>query len=142
MVTLRVEGLPQGALEAGAVFHAEWLPQVRTLLDPPPLGEVAARSADGGGIATEQAPSASLRSAPPPKGEDLVLIFPPADHTHRAWRLAVVQGLAREHAPARVNALAGGNTATVAAALAYLASADGVTGQCIPLADLGAGPVV
>ena len=30
----------------------------------------------------------------------------------------------------------------LAAALAYLASADGVTGQCIPLADLGAGPVV
>ena len=77
-----------------------------------------------------------------PASKDLLLIFPPADHTHRAWRLAVVQGLAREHAPARVNALAGGNTATVAAALAYLASADGVTGQCIPLADLGAGPVV
>ena len=72
----------------------------------------------------------------------LTLLFSAADHTHRTWRLAVVQGLAREHAPTRVNALAGGNTATVAAALAYLASADGVTGQFIPLADLGAGPVV
>ena len=37
----------------------------------PPLGEVAARSADGGGIAQDQAPTASLRSAPPPRGENL-----------------------------------------------------------------------
>jgi len=40
--------------------------------NPPPLGEVAARSADGGGNAHEQAPTASLRSAPPPGGEDLL----------------------------------------------------------------------
>ena len=40
-------------------------------LNPPPLGEVAAAAAaDGAGVA--QAPSASLRSAPPP-GEDLAL---------------------------------------------------------------------
>jgi len=39
--------------------------------NPPPLGEVAARSADGGGEGGADAPSASLRSAPPPEGEDL-----------------------------------------------------------------------
>jgi DNA-nicking Smr family endonuclease len=42
---------------------------------PPPVGEVAARSADGGGSGRNaglvtRSPSASLRSAPPPRGED------------------------------------------------------------------------
>jgi hypothetical protein len=72
----------------------------------------------------------------------LTLIFPPADHTHRAWRLAAVQALAREHAPARINAVAGGSEAAVAAALAYLEAADGLTGQYLPLDDAGAGAVV
>ncbi len=41
-------------------------------LNPPPLGEVAAApAADGGG--KTHAPTASLRSAPPPRGEDLSL---------------------------------------------------------------------
>ena len=142
MVTLRVEGLPKGALEAAAVFHGKWLGRAVALLEPPLLGEVAARSADGGGVAREQAPSASLRSAPPPRGEDLVLIFPPADHTHRGWRLAVVQGLAREHAPLRVNALASASEPAIAEALAYLEAAGGVTGLYLPLDDAGAGAVV
>lgn len=72
----------------------------------------------------------------------LTLLFAAADHTHRVWRLAAVQALARERAPARVNALMGGSVAAIAAARVYLEAADGVTGQCIPLADLGAGPVV
>ncbi len=72
----------------------------------------------------------------------LTLLFGAGDQTHRNWRLAAVQALALEHAPGRVNALAGGNTATVAATLAYLEAADGVTGQYIPLADFGAGPVI
>ncbi len=75
-------------------------------------------------------------------GEDLALIFPPADHTHRGWRLAAVQGLARELAPRRVNALAASDEAAIAAALAYLAGADGLTGQYLPLDDAGAGIVV
>ncbi len=70
----------------------------------------------------------------------LTLLFAPADHTHRAWRLAAVQSLAREHAPARVNAIAGGGD--TAAALAYLEAAEGVTGQYLPLDDVGAGAVV
>ena len=54
-------------------------------------------------------------------------------------RLAVVQGLARDLAPCRVNAFATDNEAGIAAALDWLASADGVTGQYWPLDAEGAG---
>ena len=76
------------------------------------------------------------------KRGDLVLIFPPADHTHRAWRLAAVQGLARVAVPHRVNALAGGDAAAIEAGQAYLAAAPGVTGQLLPLDGAGAGAVI
>ncbi|MFM5917864.1 MAG: Rossmann fold domain-containing protein [Novosphingobium sp.] len=72
----------------------------------------------------------------------LTILFTPADHAHTGWRLAAVQTLAREHAPARVNAVAGTGEAAIAAAIAYLEAADGVTGQYLPLDDAGAGPVV
>ena len=72
----------------------------------------------------------------------LTLLFVPSDHTHRAWRLAAVQALAREHAPARVNAVAGEGDAAVSAALAWLEAAEGVTGQYLPLDDVGAGAVI
>lgn len=75
------------------------------------------------------------------RGEDLTLVFDPAGHDHRGWRLALVQSLAREHAPRRINALAGDDQAAVAAAADYLASADGVTGQYLPLDGAGAGEV-
>jgi cysteine desulfurase / selenocysteine lyase len=38
---------------------------------PPPPGEAAARSARGGGLSLDRTPSAVLRTAPPPRGEDL-----------------------------------------------------------------------
>ena len=76
------------------------------------------------------------------RGEHLVLVFTPADHTHRGWRLAVVQQLAREHAPIRVNALAGDDEAAIAAAAEYLAGAAGVTGQYLPLDGNGAGDIL
>ena len=72
----------------------------------------------------------------------LTLQFPAGDHTQRGWRLAAVQALAREHAPARVNAIAGGGAAARAAALAYLNAADGVTGQYLQLDDAGADLVI
>ncbi len=75
-------------------------------------------------------------------GEDVVLAFPAADHTHRGWRLAVVQQLARDAAPLRVNALAGGDEPAIAAAVAYLANAPGVTGQLLALDGKGAGEVL
>lgn len=70
-------------------------------------------------------------------GDDLLFAFAPADHTHRAWRLAAVAGLARKHAPQRVNAVAGEGEAIVEAER-YLAAAPGVTGQYLPLDGLGA----
>ena len=81
---------------------------------------------------------AALAASPPP----LALIFPPADHTHRAWRLAAVQALAREFAPVRVNALASDSEKAIAAALSYLETAEGVTGQLLELDDTGAGEVL
>jgi hypothetical protein len=73
---------------------------------------------------------------------NLVLVFAPADHTHRDWRLGAVRGLAREHALARVNALAGNDPAAIAAAARYLDQAPGVTGQLLPLDGTGAGPML
>lgn len=61
-------------------------------------------------------------------GEDVTIVVPPADHTHREWRLAVVAGLARQHAPRRVNMVAG-TGAGIARTEAYLAAAPGITGQ-------------
>lgn len=106
---LRVGGLPEGALEAAAQFHAAVLPQARAALT---------------------------------KGADLVLVFPPADYTHKGWRLAAVQQLARDFAPTRVNALTSGDEAAIAAAAAYLAEAPGVTGQLLALDGNGAGEVL
>jgi hypothetical protein len=73
---------------------------------------------------------------------NLIIVFDPAGHEHRAWRLAVVQELAREYAPSRVNALASGDEAAIAAAERYLGAAQGVTGQLLVLDSIGAGEVL
>ncbi len=75
---------------------------------------------------------------PPQTGDDLLLVFPPADHRHRAWRLAAVQALAREHAQQRVNGIESDDEAAIAAAATFLARAPGVTGQYLPLDAEGA----
>lgn len=72
-------------------------------------------------------------------GADAVIVFEPADYTHRAWRLAAVQGLAREHAPVRVNAVAGNEEMAIRAAADFLGRAPGVTGQYLVLDGSGAG---
>ena len=72
----------------------------------------------------------------------LTLVFAPADFTHAGWRLAAVQGLAREHAPVRVNALVSDDERAIAEAGRYLAGAGGVTGQLLPLDGNGAGEVL
>lgn len=74
--------------------------------------------------------------APGPE-EHLILAFSPADDSHRAWRLAAVQGLARRHAPLRVNGFESADQTALAAASAYLDSAPGVTGQFWPLDAAG-----
>jgi len=75
-------------------------------------------------------------------GGGLILVFAPADHTHRGWRLALVQQLARDHAPVRVNAVASDDEAAIAATARYLKMADGVTGQYLPLDETGAGAIL
>lgn len=69
--------------------------------------------------------------------EALCLVFPPADHTHRGWRLAAVQELAREQAPRRVNAVVCGEEAGLSAALALLEPCQGITGQLLALDGTG-----
>jgi len=63
--------------------------------------------------------------------DSVVLLLPPADHVHAAWRLAAIQGLAREAAPLRVNAIVGDAGPGVDEAIAFLADAPGVTGQIL-----------
>ena len=60
-----------------------------------------------------------------------VIIFPHADRTHCAWRLAVIQNLARRAAPRRVNGVVGLDDKAIDSTIAYLASAPGVTGQLL-----------
>lgn len=112
MAVLRIDALPGAALDAAADFHDRWLPRIRAL------------------------------TANCPAGDDLALVFAPCDHTHRAWRVAAVQELAREAAPVRVNALAADSEAAIAQSLRYLNAAPGVTGQYLQLDDGGAGSVV
>jgi hypothetical protein len=69
-------------------------------------------------------------------GEDVMIALPPADHTHREWRLAT--GLARAHAPARANVVAGEGD-VLDAFEAYLAEAPGITGQYLEGDGQGAG---
>ena len=101
MAVLAVEGLPEGALDAAAAFHAEWLPRARAQLD---------------GLAAEG---------------HLVLVFPAAPYDHRGWRLAAVQDLARAAAPRRVNAVVGDDEPAIAQTVDWLAQAPGVTGQLL-----------
>jgi len=63
--------------------------------------------------------------------EAVAVIYPPAGHAHRAWRLAAIQELAREAAPKRVNAIAGSDDDAIRQTLAWLEKAPGVTGQLL-----------
>lgn len=71
----------------------------------------------------------SLRSP----DDDLLVVFPPAEYTHRLWRLAAIQQLAREAAPHRANAIAAQGDAGVTAALALIDNCQGITGQYLVL---------
>lgn len=97
----RTGPLPEAALDASAAFHARHVAAIRTTLADRP-------------------------ESPP---ESLVVIFPPAAYDHRGWRRAAIADLARAHAPVRVVGLADGEPAAVARILAYLETAQGVTGQ-------------
>lgn len=68
-----------------------------------------------------------------PGDTDLLLVFAPADHTHRGWRLAAVQELARAAAPHRVNAIAAATETGILAARSLIDSGQGITGQYLVL---------
>ncbi len=72
----------------------------------------------------------------------IICVFPPAGHGHADWRRAVIQSLAREIAPRRINAVASEDEAAIADAEAFLATAEGVTGQYLSLDGEGAGKVL
>lgn len=77
-----------------------------------------------------------------PGAGDVLLVFPPAEHPHRGWREAAIGALGRAFAPRRINAVASDNEAGIASARTYLAEAEGLTGQYLPLDDAGAGTVL
>lgn len=64
---------------------------------------------------------------------DCIILFDPADRPHAIWRRAMVEELAREAAPARINAIVGTAEDAIAATVEYLAKAPGVTGQIFEL---------
>lgn len=72
------------------------------------------------------------------EGADVMVTLGRADHSHRAWRHAVAAGLARAHAPRRVNLVAG-EAAALDAFASYLARAPGITGQYFESDSLAAG---
>jgi len=71
-------------------------------------------------------------------GEAVIcLAFDPAGPDHAAWRLAAVQGLAREAAPMRVNAVIGMDHAAIERTVGWLAGNAAITGQCLTLGGAG-----
>jgi hypothetical protein len=134
----RIGALPAGPVAAAATFYADVAPLLeRALIDPlkndGAVTEVAATAHDELPSVPEEAPSAD---------DSFVLVFAPADHTHRGWRLAAVQALALDHAPLRINAVASNDERAVAEAERYLAAAPGVTGQYWALDGNGADEVL
>ena len=67
-------------------------------------------------------------------GADLTIVLPQAPYDHRDWRRALARDLARAHAPARINIIAGSDDLRISATADYLAKAAGVTGQYLELA--------
>ena len=70
------------------------------------------------------------------RSQELAIMFDPADHTHTAWRLSAVQGLAREAAPCRVNGVVGqrSNPEGTAEALQFVHDNPAITGQLLEVA--------
>jgi hypothetical protein len=137
----RIGALPAEPVAAAATFYAEVVPLLeRALIDPLKENGVAAQIVSSDAVPEHDALPPPLIE--PPADDSFVLVFAPADHTHRAWRLAAVQALALAHAPLRINAVASDDERAVAAAERYLATAPGITGQCWALDGNGAGEVL
>lgn len=69
--------------------------------------------------------------------DSLAIVLPAAPYNHDDWRRAAARDLAREAAPVRVNIVAGGDESAIAAMLAYLEGAPGVTGQYLAAHEQG-----
>lgn len=63
----------------------------------------------------------------------VVLILPTGPYDHADWRRAAARDMARLHAPVRVNVIGGDDPRARAATTEYLAMAEAVTGQYLPL---------
>lgn len=68
------------------------------------------------------------------KASDCIILLDPANHTHDSWRKAAIEELARENAPARINAIVGEDVTAIKELIDYLDAALGVTGQIFTLA--------
>lgn len=73
------------------------------------------------------------------QADSLVIVLPRAAQSHAGWRRALVQDLARAHAPRRVNLVTGEDAGAIAAAVAWLERSPGVTGQLLDVDGQGAG---
>ena len=64
---------------------------------------------------------------------DVAVVFEPAEHAHRAWRISAIQGLARELAPRRVNGIVAGrgDARAIAETMQFLRESPGITGQIL-----------
>jgi hypothetical protein len=136
---VRVGPLPDRAIEAAAEFHASVVPEILAQLNPTRNGE-GTHAEHGRGVpsaerdvaASPPVPLPHPAGGPPlPLGEDIALVFQPAPYDHRAWRLAAIQDFARQAAPRRVNGVVGESEQAIAATLAWLEQAPGVTGQLL-----------
>jgi hypothetical protein len=110
--------LPDAPLDAAAHFHSEHVPVVRRMLKNewsqiPGILEQAVHST----VETDI--------------DALAFIFPPAGKDHQGWRLAAIQGLAREAAPKRVNGIVGDDLDAIDSTINWLAEAPGITGQLL-----------
>ncbi len=73
------------------------------------------------------------------QADSLVIVMPFAGRAHAGWSRALVQDLARAHAPRRVNLVAGEDARAIGAAIAWLERSPGVTGQLLDVDGQGAG---
>jgi hypothetical protein len=137
----RIGALPDEAVAAAATFYADVVPLLeRALIDPLKENGALVQAPPSDDLPAHDAlPPPPLE---PPEDDSFVLVFAPADHTHRAWRIAAVQALALAHAPLRINAVASDDGRAVAEAERYLAAAPGITGQYWALDGNGAGEVL
>lgn len=102
---------PEAPVDAASHFYREIAPEVRDVFHQSGIWRDLPDASD--------------------KMDAVAIVFPAADHTHRAWRLAAVQDLACEGAPVRVNGVVGDRDDAISEVVRWLTEAPGVTGQLL-----------